>query len=63
MIPGIILRYAGNFSEASAENEKALRLHPYCALCCLFELAMSYRMAGRYEEALASCRQGLDRTQ
>ena len=58
-----ILCYAGNFEEAITLGEKAVRLHPFCPWHYLTTLARSYRMAGRYEEALALYRQVLNRAQ
>jgi adenylate cyclase len=58
-----ILCYAGNFEEAITLGEKAVRLHPFCRYSYLAILAKSYRMAGRYEEALALYRQILYRAQ
>ena len=52
-----ILRYTGSFEESIAMDEEAIRLHPFCPWYYRFDLAMSYRMAGRYEEALALYRQ------
>jgi adenylate cyclase len=57
------LCYAGNFEEAITLGEKAVRLHPFCAWYYPRYLAMSYRMAGRYEEALALYNQILTRAQ
>ncbi len=53
----ITLNYAGNFEEAITLGERAIRLHPFCPLWYLDTLATSYRMAGRYQEALALYRQ------
>jgi adenylate cyclase len=47
-----ILCYAGHFEEAITLGEKAVRLHPFYRISYLVTLARSYRMAGRYEEAL-----------
>jgi adenylate cyclase len=58
-----ILCYAGDFEEAITLGEKAIRLHPFCRYSYLNILARSYRMAGRYEEALALYRQVLYRAQ
>jgi adenylate cyclase len=58
-----ILCYAGNFEEAITMGEKAIRLHPFSPWYNPFFLALSYRMAGRYEEALALYKQALDRAQ
>ena len=58
-----ILCYAGNFEEAITLGEKAVRLHPFCPWHYLTTLARSYRMAGRYEEALVLYRQVLNRAQ
>ena len=58
-----ILCYAGEFEEAVTLGEKAIRLHPFGRYSYLTTLARSYRMAGRYEEALALYRQLLYRAQ
>jgi len=58
-----ILCYAGEFEEAITLGEKAIRLHPFGRYSYLTTLARSYRMAGRYEEALALYRQLLYRAQ
>jgi adenylate cyclase len=63
MILSEILCYAGNFEEAITLGEKAIRLHPFCRLSYLIILARSYRMAGRYEEALALYKQVFYRAQ
>ena len=59
----ITLDYAGNFDEAIALGKQAVRLHPFCPLWYLDVLAGSYRMGGRYEEALALYKQVLTRAQ
>jgi adenylate cyclase len=63
MILSEILCYAGDFEEAITLGEKAIRLHPFCRYTYLNTLARSYRMVGRYEEALALYRQVLTRAQ
>jgi tetratricopeptide (TPR) repeat protein len=63
VILGVTLCYAGNFEEAIKLGEKAISLHPFCPWYFLSYLATSYRMAGRYEEALALYRQILNRAQ
>jgi TolB-like protein len=63
VILSTILRYAGNFEEAITLGEKAVRLHPFCPHYYLTNLASSYRMAGRYEEAFELYRQVLHRAQ
>ncbi len=60
-ILAITLNYAGNFEEAIKVGEQAVRLHPFCPLWYRHVLATSYRMAGRYKEALALYRQILSR--
>jgi len=45
---------AGRFEKAIALIKKAMRLSPYYPTWYLFYLAESYRMAGRYEEAIAT---------
>ena len=62
-ILAITLNYVGNFEEAITLGERAIRLHPFCPLWYLDTLATSYRMAGRYEEALALYKQILPRAQ
>jgi adenylate cyclase len=57
------LYYTSNFEEAITLGEKAIRLHPFCPWFFLTDLARSYCMVGRYEDALASYRQGLYRAQ
>jgi adenylate cyclase len=61
LILGETLCYAGNFEEAITLGEKALSLHPMRRNYYLNSLARSYRMAGRYEEALALYRETLHR--
>ena len=61
MILGETLCYAGNFEEAITLGEKALSLHPMRRNYLLNSLARSYRMAGRYEEAVALYKEILDR--
>ena len=63
VILALTLCYTGNFEEAITLGEKAIHLHPFCPWYYLNGLAMSYHMAGRYEEALALYRQILDRVQ
>jgi adenylate cyclase len=57
------LYYTGNFEEAITLGEKAIRLHPFCSWFFLTDLARSYCMVGRYEEALVLYRKGLNRAQ
>ena len=61
----ILLAYSlllsGEFDGAVAMAEKAVRLTPYCADWYLSILALSYRQAGRLEEALATYREALAR--
>jgi adenylate cyclase len=57
------LNYAGNFDEAINVSEQAVRLHPFCPLWYLDTLATSYRMAGRYQDALTLYRKILTRAQ
>jgi adenylate cyclase len=52
---------AGRFEEAIALAEKAMRLSPYSSAWYLMMIDDAYRMAGRYEEALAIGKQHLDR--
>ncbi len=61
----VLLAYAmnsaGRFEEAIDLMEKAIRLSPYSAPWYLMMLGDAYRMAGRYEDALAVGKQYLDR--
>ena len=57
------LNYAGKFDEALTIGEKAIRLHPFCTLWYLDTLAMTYRMVGRYQDALGLYRKILTRAQ
>ncbi len=50
---GTILVYAGRPEEGIGLSEKAMRLNPRYPLLCLFNLGFAYRVARRYEEALA----------
>jgi adenylate cyclase len=52
---------AGRFEKAIELSEKALRLSPYSSAWYLGMIDDAYRMAGRYEEALAIGKQHLDR--
>jgi adenylate cyclase len=52
---------AGRFEEAIELAEKAMRLSPYSSAWYLMMIDDAYRMAGRYEEALAIGKQHLDR--
>jgi len=52
---------AGRFEKAIELAEKALRLSPYSSAWYLMMIDDAYRMAGRYEEALAIGKQHLDR--
>jgi TolB-like protein/Tfp pilus assembly protein PilF len=55
------LHYAGMFDEAIENFKKAMRLSPYYPGWYLYQLAESYYMTEKYEEAIASYKQGLDR--
>jgi len=55
------LHYAGMFDEAIENFKKAMRLSPYYPGWYLYQLAESCYMTGKYEEAIASYKQGLDR--
>ena len=55
------MRFAGRFDEAVALAERAIRLSPYYPASYLTALAHAYHDAGRYEEALASYEQLLNR--
>jgi len=46
------LFYAGRFEEAIVMSKKGIRLQPYYPVWYLTYLGLSYRMTGRYDEAL-----------
>jgi len=58
-----LMHFAGRPEEAISLIRKAMRLHPYYPAIYIAQLALSLHQAGRYEEALASWEQLLDRTQ
>jgi adenylate cyclase len=49
-----IMHYNGKFDESIALMKNAMRLSPYYPAIFLVQLSMSYFLAGRYEEALAT---------
>ena len=55
------MNYAGMFEKAITLAERAMRLSPYSSPWYLMVLNNAYRMAGRYEEALVSEKQYLNR--
>ena len=55
------LRYGGRPEEAILHAKKAMRLEPYYPAWFLSNLAGPYEMVGRYEEAIAICKQQLER--
>ena len=50
---GLILNFAGQPEEAIGLIEKAMRLNPQYPYNYLTWLGMAYRLAGRYDEAIA----------
>jgi len=56
------LSYTGRSVEAIALMERAMRLNPYYPEWYLGILAQSYRVAGRYEEAIATYEEFLERS-
>jgi len=58
---GLTLNYAGRHEEAITFYKKAIRLNPFPPTRFYFCLAVAYRDAARYEEAIAACRKALDR--
>ena len=50
---GQILAFSGRPQEGIGAVEKAMRLNPRYPPMCILQLSIAYRMAGRYEEALA----------
>ena len=59
---GMILTWAGRPEEGIALIEKAMRLNPHYPAYYLNYLGFAYRLAGRYEEAVAMAKQLLART-
>lgn len=60
-LKALTLHYAGRFDEAIASMKKAIRLHPFYPPNYLHLLARSYRMSGRYEEAITTSQLLLER--
>jgi len=55
------LHYAGSPEEAIVHAKKAMRLSPYYPAYYLLHLAGPYEMVGRYEEAIDTWKQLLER--
>jgi len=62
IILAMIMGYAGRVDDAIELAEKAMRLSPYYPAFYLGVLGRSYRMAGRYQEALAAFKEFLNRS-
>ena len=58
---GNILNFSGKVEEAIRMVEKALRLNPHGPFFYLYNLGVAYRLAGRYEEAMAALKRVLGR--
>ena len=58
---GNILNFSGRAEEAIRMVEKALRLNPHGPFFYLYNLGFAYRLAGRYEEAMAALKRVLGR--
>jgi adenylate cyclase len=59
---GFTMTYAGRFEEAIALIKKGMRLTPHCPAYYLNHLGRPYFQTGRYEEALATYKQLLERS-
>jgi len=57
---GLTLNYAGRHEEAIKSYRKALRLNPFPPTRFYFCLAIAYRDAKRYEEAIAESKKALE---
>jgi len=58
---GVILAWAGRPEEGVTMVERALRLNPRYPTVYLINLGFTYRLAGRYEDAIATAKQILAR--
>jgi adenylate cyclase len=58
---GVILAWAGRPEEGVTMVERALRLNPRYPTVYLINLGFTYRVAGRYEQAIATAKQILAR--
>jgi adenylate cyclase len=58
---GNVLNYGGRPEEAILALERATRLNPIPPSWYLHLLGMAYREAGRYEEAITTCKKALER--
>ena len=56
---GLVLAYAGRAEEGIGLIEKGMRIDPRYPLPYLSYLGHAYRMAGRYEEAIAACKKAV----
>ena len=59
---GEVLYWSGMFEEAVEMCEKAIRLHPHTPLYMLGHVIYAYYWVGRYNEALATANQLIDRS-
>jgi len=57
---GLTLNYAGHHKEAIKSHKKAIRLNPFPPIRFYFCLAIAYRDAKRYEEAIAASKKALE---
>jgi adenylate cyclase len=62
VVLGGSLTLAGRPEEGIELTEKAMRLHPHYPIVYLNNLAIAYRLAGRYEEAIAPYKRVLTRS-
>ena len=58
---GVILAWAGRSEEGITMVERAMRLNPRYPTLYLINLGFTYRLAGRYEDAIATAKQILAR--
>ena len=59
---GFVLNYAGDPEEAIVQFQRAMRLSPYYPAWYLYNLGLSYHLAGQYDEAIKTLKQGIKRT-
>ncbi len=59
---GLTLTYTGELERSIALLKQAMRLSPYYPDWYRWSLGRAYRLAGRYEEAIAALTAGLDRS-
>jgi adenylate cyclase len=61
MFLGLVLTWAGRAEEGTKYLQHAIRLNPFAPAMFFNNLAVAYRDAGQYEEAIEECKKALQR--